>query len=144
VLFQPGVAEVPVDGLAADPIVTGKEGFRYIAAGPLDQSDCPFRCEGLFPSLVSAALLGQGDAFPLAFPDEGAFEFGEGAHDGEHEVGHGESSPVKTRLSLTNSTRTPCLSGPRPEHVSHQGGARACPCYAPPRCPRRGRSAAVP
>lgn len=34
-------------------------------------------------------MLGQGNAFPLAFPNEGAFEFCEGTHHGEHEVGHG-------------------------------------------------------
>lgn len=56
---------------------------------------------------MGAAFLGQGDAFPLAFPDGGTFEDGEGFHDGEHEVGRGESSSVKTRLSLTNSTRAP-------------------------------------
>jgi hypothetical protein len=46
----------------------------------------PIRRQGLFPSLVRAALLGQGDAFPLAFPDKGTFEFREGTHDREHEV----------------------------------------------------------
>lgn len=31
----------------------------------------------------------QGNAFPLAFPDKLAFEFGEGTHNRQHEVGHG-------------------------------------------------------
>ena len=35
------------------------------------------------------ALPGQGNAFPLPLPVQGAFELGEGPHDGEHEVGHG-------------------------------------------------------
>jgi hypothetical protein len=87
--LQFGVAQVLVDGLPADPVVTGKEGFRDTVAGALDQVGSPFRREGLLPPFVRAALLGQGDALPLAFPDEGAFEFGEGTHDGQHEVGHG-------------------------------------------------------
>jgi hypothetical protein len=61
----------------------------------------------VFLSSEGAALRGQGDALPLAFPDDGASESGESAHDGEHEIGLGESWPVKTRPSLTNSTRTP-------------------------------------
>ena len=65
------VAEVLVDGLPADPVVTGKEGFWNTGAGALDELGGPFRREGLFPSFVGAALLGQGDPFPLAFSDEG-------------------------------------------------------------------------
>ena len=84
--LQLGVAHILVDGLPADPVVTGKEGFRNTSASALDQFRGPFRSEGLFPPFVGAALFGQGDAFPLAFPDEGA---GEGSHYGEHEVGHG-------------------------------------------------------
>jgi hypothetical protein len=68
------VAQVLLDGLPADPVVTGKEDFRDTGAGPLDQLGYAFRREGLFPSFVGAALLSQGDTFPLAFPDEGAFE----------------------------------------------------------------------
>jgi hypothetical protein len=35
----------------------------------------------VFAAFVAAALFRKGAAFPLAFSDEGAFEFGEGAHD---------------------------------------------------------------
>ncbi|MDQ0678650.1 hypothetical protein QFZ30_002032 [Arthrobacter pascens] len=45
-------------------------------------------------------MLGQGDAFPSAFPDEGAFEFGEGPHHGEHEVGHGGVLPGEGQALL--------------------------------------------
>lgn len=38
----------------------------------------PFRREGLFRVRVGAALLAESDAFPLPFPDEGAFELREG------------------------------------------------------------------
>ena len=98
------MAQVLVDGLPADPVVPGKDGFRNTVAGALNQLGRPFRRESLFPAFVCAALLGQGDAFPLAFPDEGAFEFGEGTMTESMRLAMGESSPVKTRLSLTNST----------------------------------------
>src|SRR3546814_14927178 len=42
----------------------------------------------LSPNSIGAALLGERDAFTLAFADQGALEFGEGAHDREHEIGH--------------------------------------------------------
>jgi hypothetical protein len=64
-----GEAQVLVDGFPADSEVTGKEGFRYTDAGALDQLGGAFRCKGLFPPLVGAALLSQGDALLLAFPD---------------------------------------------------------------------------
>jgi hypothetical protein len=66
------VAQVLADGFPADPVVAGKGCFRNSVAGALDQLCRAFRCEGLFPSFVGAVLLGQGDAFLLAFPDEGA------------------------------------------------------------------------
>lgn len=44
--------------------------------------------EGGFAAGVGAALLGGGDAFALAFEDEGAFELGEGAHDRQQQGGH--------------------------------------------------------
>lgn len=69
---QLGVAQVLVDRFPADPVVTGKEGFRDTAAGALYQFGRPVRGEGPFPSFVGAALLGQGNAFVLAFPNEGA------------------------------------------------------------------------
>jgi hypothetical protein len=47
----------------------------------------------LFRPAVGAVLLRQGDAFPLPLTGHGAFEFGEGAHHGEHEVGHGGVLP---------------------------------------------------
>ena len=83
------MAEVLVNGLPADPEVTGQKGFWNTGAGELNELSCPIRREVLFPSFVGAALLSQGDALPLAFPDGGAFEFSEGTHDGQHEVGHG-------------------------------------------------------
>ena len=45
--------------------------------------------QGLLPPFVRAALLGQGDVFAVAFPDQGPLKFGEGPQDGEHRVGHG-------------------------------------------------------
>lgn len=61
-------------------------GQRCRRAGPA-QRDVPV--SGSFSALVGAALPGQGDAFPLPFPEEGTFEFSEGGtHDGEHEIGH--------------------------------------------------------
>src|SRR3546814_19431600 len=47
-----------------------------------------FRSQHLFAPTIGAALLGERDAFTLAFADQGALEFGEGAHDREHEIGH--------------------------------------------------------
>lgn len=49
----------------------------------------PFRRQGILSALVDAALLGQGYAFALALPDQGALKFGEAAHDQDHEIGHG-------------------------------------------------------
>jgi hypothetical protein len=37
---------------------------------------------------VGAALFGRGDAFALAFQDQGAFKLGEGAHDRQQQGGH--------------------------------------------------------
>lgn len=42
-----------------------------------------FGCESSFAAFVGASFFGESDAFSLAFTDEGAFEFGEGSHDGE-------------------------------------------------------------
>jgi hypothetical protein len=75
------MAEVLVDGFSANSVVAGEDDFWDAAAGALDEFGCPFRCQGLLSSLVHAALLGQGDTFPLTLPYEGAFEFGEGSHD---------------------------------------------------------------
>lgn len=80
--------------LPADPVITGEDGFRDAASGALDQLGGPFRG-------------GQGDAFPLPFPDEAAFELGEGSHAESMRLAMGSLPPVKTRFSLTNSTRTP-------------------------------------
>jgi hypothetical protein len=80
-LVQLGVAQVLVDRLPADSVITGKEGFRNTAAGALDELVRPIRREDLLPAFVGAALLRQGDAFSLAFSYEGAFEFSEGSHD---------------------------------------------------------------
>jgi hypothetical protein len=66
--------QVVVEGLPADLVVTGKEGFRNTAAGALGQFGHPFRGEDLLPPFEGAALLGQGDAFARVFPDEGSFE----------------------------------------------------------------------
>ena len=57
-LVQLGVAQVLVDRLPADSVVTGKDGFRNTAAGALDELVRPFRREGLLPPFVGAALLG--------------------------------------------------------------------------------------
>lgn len=43
----------------------------------------------LLAAAVGAALPGQEDAFALPLADERSLELGEGAHDGEHECGHG-------------------------------------------------------
>lgn len=87
-LPQGRLAQVLVHRFPADAVVTGENDFRYATAGALDQFGRSFRCQGLFPSLAGAALLGQGDAFTLAFPDQGPLEFSESPHDREHEVGH--------------------------------------------------------
>ena len=42
--------------------------------------------EGFAATFVFAGCFGQGDAFALAFADEGAFEFSEGAHDLKEEA----------------------------------------------------------
>jgi hypothetical protein len=69
--LQLGVAQVLRGGLPADPVVTGKEGFRNTGVGTLDQLGSAFRVESLFPPFVGAALFGQGDAFPRPFPAGG-------------------------------------------------------------------------
>lgn len=128
---QLGVTQVLVDGLAADSVVTGKDGFLDAVAGALDQLGRPFRREGLLPPFIRTALLGQRDAFPLAFPDEGAFELSEGTHDGEHEIGHGgvladEDKALLNKLhpdtlageALDESTQVIQISG-EPVHAVH-------------------------
>lgn len=85
------MAQVLVDRLLADPVITRKHGFRNTAAGALDQLGRPIQRKGLLPPLVDAALVGPGNAFPLSFPNKGALEFGKSTHDREHEVGHGGS-----------------------------------------------------
>jgi hypothetical protein len=65
-------------------------------------------------------VLGKGDTFPLALP-EGTLEFSERTMSESMRLAMGESSPVKSSCSLTNSTRTPLRSGPAGEHVSHRG-----------------------
>lgn len=42
----------------------------------------------IFSSPIGAPLLGYGDAFALALPDQCALEFGKRAHHREHEIGH--------------------------------------------------------
>ena len=69
-LLQLCVAEVLVDGLPADPVVTGKKCFSNTGVGALNEFGRPVRCDGLLPSFVGSALLGQGDAFAPALPDE--------------------------------------------------------------------------
>ncbi|MDR6557548.1 hypothetical protein J2809_001904 [Arthrobacter pascens] len=41
--LQRGVAQVLVDRLPADPVITGKDRFRDTTAGALDQLIRPFR-----------------------------------------------------------------------------------------------------
>jgi len=81
--------QVLVDGFAADAVVVGEDDFWDAVFGSVHEFGGPFRCEGLLSSLVGSALFGQRNPFALTFPDQGAFEFCEGAHDGEHQVGHG-------------------------------------------------------
>lgn len=59
--FQLRVAEALVDGLSADLKVTGKE--RLISSAALSGISA-------FSARCRAALLGEGDAFPLAFSIE--------------------------------------------------------------------------
>ncbi|ELT44214.1 hypothetical protein G205_13492 [Arthrobacter nitrophenolicus] len=121
-----GVAQVLVDGLAADSIVTGKDGLWNTAYGAGTSTAAPFRCEDLFPSFVGAALLGQGDFFFLAFREERAFEFREGTQDGSMTLAIGESSPMKTTFSLTKlHPARPHGSDHGREHVRRRGCGRA-------------------
>ena len=151
--LQLGVAHILVDGLPADPVVTGKDSFRNTAVSALDQLGRPLRWEGLFPPFVGAALLGQGDAFPLPFPDQGPFEFSEGAHDGEHEVGHGGVLTGEEQVLLdelhphpftgqplhqsTQVIKVPC----QPVHAVHHDGV---PVTGEPQQLRELRSGRVP
>ncbi|MDQ0618181.1 hypothetical protein QFZ33_002205 [Arthrobacter globiformis] len=104
---QFGLAQVLIHRFLADAGVSGEDGFGDAIGGPLDRLGRPFRREGLFPPFVDAALLGQGDAFPLPLPNQGAFDSAKAPMTESIRLAMGESSPVKTRLSLTNSTRTP-------------------------------------
>lgn len=65
------MAEVLIDGFHADSVATGQDGFRDAAPGTLHQFGGPFRSQRLLSALVDAALLGEGDAFALAFTDQG-------------------------------------------------------------------------
>lgn len=56
-------------------------------------------------SVLGALLLGWGGAFPLAFPDDGAFEFDVNPMTESMRSAMG-SSPVKTRCSVANTART--------------------------------------
>jgi hypothetical protein len=82
----------------------------------------------------SAALLGQSDSFPLAFPDERAFKFSECIYDGEHEIGHGgvllgEDQALFDKL---HPHAFACWALKR-GHISHRRCEQAGPCCAQPR-----------
>lgn len=100
-------AQVLVDGFAAEPVVGGELGLRGAGRRAGGQFGDLLRCQGALAPLVGATPLGQGDALALAFSDQGAFELGEGSMTESIRVAAGESSPVKTRCSSRNSTRTP-------------------------------------
>jgi hypothetical protein len=78
-LIQSCLAEILVDRFPADSVIAGKDDFRDAATGAPDQFCRPFRRQGLLSPLVGATLIGQGDAFALAFPDQRPLEFSEGA-----------------------------------------------------------------
>lgn len=111
-LLHSCLTEVLADGFPVDSVVTCKDDFRDAIAGGVDEFGRPLRCERLLPALVDAALLGQGNAFALAFPAQGPLEVGEGTHDGSIRFAMGESSPVKTGCSLRNSNCTPRYVSP--------------------------------
>jgi hypothetical protein len=95
-----------IQGFAADAEFTGQ--LRFLLA----RRDSPFQfgnlftVQGFLSASVGSALLGERDAFALPLADQGPLELGERAHDSIR-FAIGESSPVKVRLSLTNSMRTP-------------------------------------
>jgi hypothetical protein len=80
--------QVAVHGFAADAEFLGQHGFPLTGGGALTQLAGTFGGEGGFAAGVGAALFGCGDALALAFQDQGAFEFGEGAHDRQQQGGH--------------------------------------------------------
>ncbi len=87
--------QVAVHGLATDPKLLGQHGLPFTGGGALPQLVRLGGGErGLAPG-VDAALFGRGDALALAFQDQGAFELGEGAHDGQQEV-----EPLRMLLAL--------------------------------------------
>jgi hypothetical protein len=50
-LAQLGVAQVLVDGLAADAVITGEDSLWNTAAGALEPFGRTFQCEGFFRPL---------------------------------------------------------------------------------------------
>lgn len=69
------LAKVRVYSLPAYAVLAGEDGFRTSVGCPLDQLSRHIRWERLLPPLVSAALLGPGDAFPLPIGEQSVVGF---------------------------------------------------------------------
>ena len=108
------VAERGVEGVAAASS-EGYEGLAVVFAHQGVRARHPRyarRFETVLPlSAVSPAPTSPGNN-TLRTIIYRTFKFSEGIHDGSMRLAMGESSPVKTRLSLTNSTLTPLRVGP--------------------------------
>jgi hypothetical protein len=63
----------------------------------------------LFATTLGAALLGQSDPVALSLADQGALKLCKRTHHRQQQFAIGESSPLKPKLSLTNSIRIPRL-----------------------------------
>ncbi|MET4097638.1 hypothetical protein ABIB51_004594 [Arthrobacter sp. UYCu712] len=123
------VAQVLVDNLPADPVVTDRNGLRNTAAGTLEQLGRTFRCEDLFPPFLGAALLGQGDTFPLAFDYEGAVEFAT-TFQPRSERCSGMDLPIPRAPPVTSTVR----SRPHPHSSPNDQMGNPCNPTLRPRC----------
>lgn len=102
-------SQVLIQGLPADTKFTCQLRFLFAGGGPLPQLGYLFWRQRFLAAPVGSALSGERDAFPLPLADQGPLEFGERPMTDSIRFAIGESSPVKVRLSLTNSMRTPRL-----------------------------------
>ena len=96
--------QVLVQRLPADSVLAGQRRLRLAGRHSLADFGDLLVGEGLHTTGVDTAFLGCGYAFHLAFADEGAFDSAKAPMMDSSRLAMGESSPVKVRFSLMNST----------------------------------------
>ncbi len=87
--------QVLIEGFPADPQLTRKSRLFLSRRHAGAQLRRFLRREGLLAALIDAPLFRLGDSLRLTLANQGPLEFGEGAHDGEHEIRHGRIIPCE-------------------------------------------------